>query len=227
MADQKLLLAIDTSTEQTGIALYDGSCLDNVSWSACRDHTILLLDEIDHQLKRRGARAADLAGVAIATGPGRFNALRVGMSVAKGLAFSLELPLIGVPTLDAVAFPWRTGTRPVAGVIDAGRGRLSWQVFDCDPALHRAETRNTSIDEFISSIAALATEVCVTGDVNPTLGAALGTIPMVIFPPVSGRQGRAAAVAEIAYHRLQRGEADDIALLEPLYLHSPRAQRSS
>ncbi|MGD9712207.1 MAG: hypothetical protein AB7V46_09100, partial [Thermomicrobiales bacterium] len=52
MSERPLLLAIDTSTEQTGVALYDGTCLDDVSWSSCREQTVLLLDEIDHQLKR-------------------------------------------------------------------------------------------------------------------------------------------------------------------------------
>ena len=52
LTDSTLMLAIDTSTEQTGMALYDGACLDDVSWSSCREHTVVLLDEIDHQLKR-------------------------------------------------------------------------------------------------------------------------------------------------------------------------------
>ncbi|MCC6944268.1 MAG: tRNA (adenosine(37)-N6)-threonylcarbamoyltransferase complex dimerization subunit type 1 TsaB [Thermomicrobiales bacterium] len=218
-----LLLAIDTSTELTGIALYDGCCLDDVSWSSCRDHTVMLLDEIDHQVKRRGRTVREIGAIGVAIGPGRFNALRVGMSIAKGLAFSLEAPLIGIPTLEAAAHPFRHRTRPVAAVIDAGRERVAWRVFDCEPAEYWAETRNTSADEFVSSIASIAYDVCVTGEVQPALREALTSLPGVTVPPLSGRLGRAAAVAELAYQRMERGEADDLAMLEPVYLHGARA----
>ncbi len=222
MADQTLLLAIDTSTEQTGIALFDGSCLDDVSWSSCREHTILLLDEIDHQLRRSRVPIAAVGAVAIATGPGRFNALRVGMSIAKGLAMSLQIPIIGVSTLESIAWPYRNHRSPVAAVIDAGRERLSWQVFDLDAAHHWADARNTSIDEFISSIASTVPELCVTGEVNPTLAAMLEPIAGVVVPPRSGRTGRAGAVAELAYRRLMTGDVDDLVSLEPVYLHGLR-----
>lgn len=221
-----LLLAIDTSTEQTGMALYDGSCLDDVSWSSCRDHTVLLLDEIDHQLKRSRVTVKDLGAIAIATGPGRFNALRVGMSVAKGLALCLDRPLIGISTLEAIAYPCRHDRQSVAAVIDAGRGRLSWQVFDGETAQHLAETRNTSVDEFLSSIAEIASEVCVTGELNPTLTTRLRDKPGVRVPPVSARLGRAAAIAELAWERLQRGDVDDLSSLEPIYLHGHRSRKS-
>jgi tRNA threonylcarbamoyladenosine biosynthesis protein TsaB len=219
LADPNLLLAIDTSTEQTGIALFDGECLDEVSWSSCREHTVLLLDEIDHQLARSRTRVSALAAVAVATGPGRFNALRVGMSVAKGLALALDVPIIGIETLRAIAHPWRGQGRPVAAVLDAGRGRVSWGLFDLDRTPHRASARNTSVDEFISSVAMVAPEVCVTGEVTPTLVDMLTGVEWALIPPRAGRLTRAASVAELAWERVQRGDVDDLASLEPVYLH--------
>ncbi|MGE3796304.1 MAG: tRNA (adenosine(37)-N6)-threonylcarbamoyltransferase complex dimerization subunit type 1 TsaB [Thermomicrobiales bacterium] len=222
MSERPLLLAIDTSTEQTGVALYDGTCLDDVSWSSCREQTVLLLDEIDHQLKRSKVTVGDLGAIAVATGPGRFNALRVGMSIGKGLAMSMDIPIIGISTLAAIVHPYRHREHPVVGVIEAGRERLVWQIFDLDAAQHRADARNTSVDEFLSSIAELVAEVCVTGEVNPTLAQRLDGVAGVFVPPHAGRLGRAGAVAELAYGRLIDGDHDDIVQLEPVYLHGPK-----
>ena len=142
--DQALLLAIDTSSEQSGIALYDGGCMDEVAWSACREQTVLLLDEIDHQLTRSRASISDIGAVAVATGPGRFNALRVGMSIAKGLVLGLNIPIVGVSTMEAIAHPYRMGTMPVMAVIEAGRGRVVWRVFDdAGETVDDREPRNT------------------------------------------------------------------------------------
>jgi len=222
VSDQQLLLAIDTSTEQTGIALYNGSCLDDVSWSSCREHTILLLDEIDHQLRRAHQTVSSLSAVAVATGPGRFNALRVGMSIAKGLALALEIPIIGISTLEAIAWPERSAGRPVAAVLEAGRSRVSWQLFTSDVKHLSAVARNTSADEFISSIAGLPPGLCVTGELHPALADTLRAMPGVVVPPLAGRLGRAGAVAELAWQRFQLGDSDDLVGLEPVYLHAQR-----
>ncbi len=220
--EQILLLAIDTSTEQTGIALYDGTCLDEVVWSSCREHTVVLLDEIDHQLGRSKVEAAGIGAVAVATGPGRFNALRVGMSIAKGLVLGLDIPIIGIPTLEAIAYPWRGNEMPVAAVIDAGRGRIAWQWFDAHSQQRPAEPQNTSIEALVASIPENEIRICVTGEISETLEQELRAIPGVFIPPLAGRLGRAASIAELAFDRLQRGETDDAATLEPVYLHGLR-----
>ena len=223
MYDQTLLLAIDTSSEQSGIALYDGGCLDEVAWSACHEQTVLLLDEIDHQLTRSKASIADLGVVAVATGPGRFNALRVGMSIAKGLVLGLNIPIVGISTMDAIAHPYRLGTMPVIAVIEAGRGRVVWQVFDAeDASASDAETKNTGIAALHERVAGFRAGVCVTGEIPPGHVAWLRHFDGVLVPPRSGRLGRAAAVAELALNRWSAGDVDDPVTLEPVYLHGAR-----
>lgn len=223
MYDQTLLLAIDTSSEQSGIALYDGGCLDEVAWSACHEQTVLLLDEIDHQLTRSKASVADLGVVAVATGPGRFNALRVGMSIAKGLVLGLDIPIVGVSTMEAIAHPYRLGSMPVVAVIDAGRGRVVWRVFDADDEPEGyTEPRNTEVAALFELAAGFGGGVCVTGEMAPEHVARLRHIDGVLVPPRSGRLGRAAAVAELALKRWSAGDVDDPVALEPVYLHGAR-----
>ena len=98
-----MLLAVDTSTTQAGIALYDGRVLAEVSWLAGRDHGRQLLPVIRDMLIRLGRTPTDLTAVAAARGPGSFTGLRVGLSVGRGLAFALGLPLYGIGSLDVLA----------------------------------------------------------------------------------------------------------------------------
>lgn len=225
MYDQTLLLAIDTSSEQSGIALYDGGCLDEVAWSSCHEQTVLLLDEIDHQLTRSRTSVSDLGVVAVAVGPGRFNALRVGMSIAKGLSLGLGIPIVGISTMEAIAHPYRQGSMPVVAVIDAGRGRVVWKDFDRGtPSGAAVEARNSSVDDFLAAVRELAPGVLVTGEMSPEIVFRLRRIDGVIVPPRSGRLGRAASVAELALNRWGAGDTDDPAMIEPVYLHSARAE---
>ena len=92
------LLAIDTSTEIAGLALDDGDRRFELAWHAGRDQTVSVLAEIDHLLGLAGIEPSQLAAIAVATGPGMFNGLRVGMGVAKGLVIGLDVALIGVST---------------------------------------------------------------------------------------------------------------------------------
>jgi tRNA threonylcarbamoyladenosine biosynthesis protein TsaB len=121
-ADQ-LLLAIDTSTEVAGLALYDGRQVSEISWQAGRNQTASLLGEIRHLLRLNHRNVEDVRAVAVAIGPGSFNGLRVGLSTAKALSYGLGIPIIGVVTLDSVAYPHLHSGGPIRAFIAAGRGR--------------------------------------------------------------------------------------------------------
>src|SRR5690242_15329684 len=109
-----LLLAIDTSTTDSGVALFDGAVvLAECAWYSGRRHAEQVLPVVDLLLAQADATPADLTAVAVALGPGSWSGLRVGMSFAKSLALSRELPLVGVPTLAILAYPHRHGALPV------------------------------------------------------------------------------------------------------------------
>src|SRR5512138_2392353 len=100
-----MLLAIDTSTTQTGLACYDASgVLGECVWHSGRDHTAQLLPQLTLLLRHIGRASSAISAIAIALGPGSWSGLRVGMSTAKGLALARGLPLVGVGTLDALAY---------------------------------------------------------------------------------------------------------------------------
>src|SRR5688500_16040942 len=117
-----MLLAIDTSTTQAGIALYDGQVQAEVAWRAGRDHGRQLLPVIHETLARLGRAPTDLAAIGAARGPGSFTGLRVGLSVGRGLAFALGLPLYGIGSLDVLAAGLAGYSGSIRAVLEAGRG---------------------------------------------------------------------------------------------------------
>ena len=123
-----MLLSIDTSTTQIGVALYDGArVLAEVYWQSGRRHTQELAPLVEDVLRRVGFGAEALQAVGVALGPGSFTGLRIGLAFAKGLAMAQGLPLVGVSTLDVVAAAVSevSGFPKLAAVLPAGRGRLA------------------------------------------------------------------------------------------------------
>ncbi|HEY8446278.1 MAG TPA: tRNA (adenosine(37)-N6)-threonylcarbamoyltransferase complex dimerization subunit type 1 TsaB [Thermomicrobiales bacterium] len=220
---QTWILAIDTSSEQAGIALAAGSHVAETVWSAGRDQTATVLNEIDCLRRLVGIEVMDLSAVAVTTGPGMFNGLRVGLSIAKGFVLGLDLSLIGVPTLDVVAYPYARFPGHIVAVVAAGRGRLVWAVYEGgseSPRLVRP-AYNGVLAELVTVVRELGAPTIVTGELIPEQEQALRAEASAIVPPPSARLRRALALAEIARTRLEAGDVDDPVTLEPTYLHGP------
>jgi tRNA threonylcarbamoyladenosine biosynthesis protein TsaB len=119
-----LLLAIDTASRVTGLALYDQAGLHMEQlWLSGDNHTVELMPYIVRACGQQNLTPSALQAVAVSLGPGSFTGLRVGLSVAKGLALALRIPVLGVPTLDAMAYAHSREVLPVCAVLPAGRGR--------------------------------------------------------------------------------------------------------
>ena len=124
-----MLLAVDTSTAQVGLALYDGAqVIAEYTWRSSQRHTVELAPAVSELLTRCGLTMEDMRALGVALGPGSFTSLRVGLALVKGLSLSRHLPLIGIPTLDILASAQPASKLPLAVAIQAGRGRfaLGW-----------------------------------------------------------------------------------------------------
>lgn len=214
------LLAIDTSTDLAGVALYDGTgLLAETTWHAGRSQTTTLLPEITRLLELSKLQPTELGALAVATGPGSFNGLRVGLSTAKGLSFALGVPLLGIPTLDAVAHPYGAQAAPVRALIAAGRSRYVSAVYGWPHGtLQRlGEYSNTTL-ELLATLVTTPTLLC--GEFPLEEREHWQTLaPAALFPAASPAP-RVVALAELAWQRWHRGESDDPATLEPYYLHA-------
>jgi tRNA threonylcarbamoyl adenosine modification protein YeaZ len=126
-------LAIDTSTVTASVALAsEGRLLAEVTWRAGQRHSASLLPQVQHLLDLQGESIGALHAIAVAHGPGSFNGLRTGLATAKGLCFALDVPLIGLGTLEVAAYPFALTHRPICPVIGAGRGEVAVAVYQLD-----------------------------------------------------------------------------------------------
>lgn len=217
---QSHLLVIDTSTAQGGVALYDGVHLSTRAWPANRAHTTTLLGEIHHVLAAAGISSDELAAVAVASGPGAFTALRVGMGVAKGFHLAADTPLIAVSTLEATALPFAAHDQIIAA-LPAGRGRLVWQHFTGagDSVMPVAEPRNGTGDILVTELSAVPdARFIIAGELSPEHAELLAAVPNALVPPPALRFRQPGAVAELAWRKWQAHDLADPILLEPVYL---------
>ncbi len=120
-----MLLALDTSTHLASLAICEhGELRAEYTWDVGTSHSVELLQRLEWFVKERGITLRQLSAVATATGPGSFTGIRVAVTVAKTLAFSLNVPLIGVSTLDIIAYSQATAALPVCALLEAGRGEF-------------------------------------------------------------------------------------------------------
>ncbi len=134
-SERTLLLAVDTSTRFAGVGLDDGEgSVIGRSWRSEQNHGRELLPAIMDLLAEFGGSPSDLAGLAVAKGPGGFSALRVGIGTVIGLAAPRRLPVAAVSTHEVEAAPFfeRTGDgAALYSLLPAGRGEVSWARFEC------------------------------------------------------------------------------------------------
>lgn len=219
-----MLLAVDTSTSQIGLGLYDGvQVIAESIWYSRQHHTTELAPAVADLVRRSGVAMANLQAIGIAIGPGSFTALRVGLAFVKGLALARKLPLVGLPTLDVLAAGQPASRLPLAAVLQAGRGRLAVQWYKhADEAGWAAQgaAAITTADALADSIekptlvagelTAVERQRLARKKVNVTLAS----------PALSVR--RPAVLAQLAWTRWQDGQVDEAASLAPIYLQLPQ-----
>ena len=215
-----MLLAVDTSTKQMGLALYDGvQVIGELLWHSRHYHTVELAPAVADLLTRSGLKIDAIQALGVALGPGSFTSLRVGLAFAKGLVLARHLPIIGVPTLDVVAAAQEMRHLPLAAVLQAGRGRLAltWYEAGENGWKSKGPSTVTTADELAESIRK-PTIVCgeLTADERQRL--ARKRVNVLLASP-SACVRRPAILAELAWERWQAGAQDDAASLAPIYLH--------
>jgi len=215
-----MLLAVDTSTAQVGLALYDGTrVLAEMTWTSGQHHTAQLAPALAGLLSRSGITMDMVSALGVAIGPGSFTSLRVGLALTKGLALARHLPLIGIPTLDVVAAMQPASKHPLAAVIQAGRGRLAVGWYKCSKNGWQAvgPARGETVDELADEIEH-PTHVAGELSAEDRQRLARKRVNVMLASPANCVR-RPAVLAELAWTRWKAGKADDAAALAPIYLH--------
>lgn len=199
------LLAIDTSTDHAGVALATGNGIVVHSWSAARAQTTTVLPEIDRLVRTAGMAPGSIAGLVVATGPGTFTGLRVGLAIAKGIVAASGVPIVGIPTLDIV-FGMHP-THAIIAVLPAGRGRVVWQQRGESP-------RNSTLDELVA-VLANQHDVLLVGELSSDQEATLTAAGV----RVQQEHRDPALLLQLGAARIAAGDFDDPVTLQPTYLH--------
>ena len=216
-------LAIDTSTDTASLALVqDGEVLAELTWRCGQNHTTQLLPHLFHLLNQADLNLRSADCIIVARGPGRYNGLRVGISTAKGLAFSLGIPIIGVGTLEVEAYQHAERGLPICPIFNAGRGEIATAMYQkkgnewCQLTAEHVTTVETLCSQIV-------TRTIFCGEFVPSIAAQLKKQlkqKAVILSPAAGLR-RASFLAELGLKRAQTGDYDDPVTLQPLYLRGP------
>lgn len=213
-ASAPLLLALDTSTSTASVALFDGQrVLSETTWLAGREHSTRLLVEVEAAFERIGRRPPQLTGVVVARGPGSFTGVRVALSVAKGLAAGLGLPLWGVSSLDVVAYAAGQVEHPVQAVLEAGRGRYATALYVAGRCV--ATARLASLDELEASIEGTTLLI---GELSPEARSRFAAHAHARLASAAASVRRAGYLAELGWRLAQAGESGDASTTDALYV---------
>jgi tRNA threonylcarbamoyladenosine biosynthesis protein TsaB len=215
-------LAIDTASDWAGVALSrEGHLVGEVTWRCHREHSTQLMPMVETLLSRLRVDKSELSAVFVCTGPGSYAALRVGVSTAKGLAFALGIPIVGVGRLEIEAYQYAACGTPVCALHRAGRGEVAWAVYQ-GPKGEWREVAPPRLSPPRDVIVQLPAGTLLCGEEDDALESLLsegGVEPAKSAVAPSRR--RADYLAELGWRRLAAGLADDARTLVPMYLREP------
>jgi len=220
------ILAVDTATKSCSVALIDGDTLLAESTSLIgQTHSRHLLNIIDAILKQAGLKIAQLDGFAVSVGPGSFTGLRIGISSIKGLAFCLNKPVVGVSSLQTLAWQCRPTAYLICPILDARKQ----EVYFCRYRFKKGRMEKLSQERVASPAEAVRgiREPCVFVGNGAKLYQQLicdGLGELAHFAAESQHTIQASAVARLSLPRFKRQETDDVHLLVPHYIRKSDAQ---
>jgi tRNA threonylcarbamoyladenosine biosynthesis protein TsaB len=216
-----MLLAIDTATRWTGLALHDGSAVVvELGWRSLNTQTVELAPAVADLLRRVKLTAAALDGIAVSIGPGSYTGLRVGLGLAKGLVLANQTPLLGVPTLDIVAAAFGELPGQLIVIAEAGRTRVCATPYQWRGSKGWQAKTTPVITSWPDLLQEVAEPATFAGEISPEAAKLIRDKKQRLAGPADSVR-RAGYLAEIGWRRLRKGQVDDPAALVPIYLQEP------
>ena len=227
MPERGPLLAWETSTEDGVVCFGSGDVVIGAArFRTVKGHAGWLMPLVDSVLKAQGTDPRELRALATGIGPGGFTGVKVGVATAKAMALALDVPLVGVPTLDLLAAHAPPGKDPLLACIDARQGLLYAAAYDVSGAVpvRSGPMACLSPEEAARLAAGLSSRrLTVAGFAPPTLMDALLELGIEVALAGIGAPGfpNAATLLATACDLLERGSAGDAFSVVPIYLKKP------
>ena len=222
-----LILGIETATERVSVAIggHEG-VLGLFEIDRGRRHAETLVPAIEFLCRQADITLEEFGCVAVDVGPGLFTGMRVGIATGKALAQALRIPMIGVSSLDLLAFPLRHTDKTIAAVVDARRGELFYAFYRQVPGgVQRVtEPRVGRADDLVADLIARGQETVCVGDGALRYKDDIGDALRVEFAEQWLSNPSAAPLVQLAHARALREDWVNPWELQPLYLRKPDAQ---
>jgi len=227
-----LTLGVDSSSEVGAVGLADeNGILGEINIKLVHRHSKELLSIIDYLFKQTGRGVKELEGIAVSVGPGSFTGLRIGLSTVKTFAQVLQIPVIGLSSLDILAYNLNLAKNWLIPIIDARRDRVYTAIYkrwDQDIISQKvSEDRALHIETLIEEINTFDTNGVVNFIGNSELinsNHFKGGKIEIKYSSINNSIPRGGAVAELGQFYLKNGKSDNYLELIPNYLKKPQAE---
>ena len=220
------ILGIDTSTMTGSVALItEDRLIAEQTLHAKTTHAERLLTTINQVMRSASLKIREVDGIAVASGPGSFTGLRIGVTTAKSIAYSLQKPIVAIPSLDALASQYLYSELLICPVLDARKKEV-----------YTAFYRNTGSEvQRLSDYSAIAPSALLKDIREPVLFLGDGVIPyrqsiedilgnLALFADPAHLLPRGRLVAKLGYNRLLIGDQDECFALVPSYIRKSDAE---
>lgn len=222
-----MILGIETSVENVGVALGDHNGIRaSAAISSDRKHAESLTPMIQFVLHQAECAMSDVSAIAVDIGPGLFTGMRVGIATAQSLAWALDVPVIPVCSLDALAHSSKWTDMPIAASLDARRGEVYWALYRArGKELERVtEPQVTSPDDLAIHIADRAEEVVCVGTGFKRYAETFESNPWARILGGDNVYPTASVVVALGASALLNGDVVEPDKVEPMYLRTPDAE---
>ncbi|MFL5796349.1 MAG: tRNA (adenosine(37)-N6)-threonylcarbamoyltransferase complex dimerization subunit type 1 TsaB [Actinomycetota bacterium] len=223
-----IVLGIETSTPQTTVALgTERGTMASMLLSIGRSRHEIVIPAVQHVLEWSGTELGAVGGIAVGIGPGLFTGLRVGVQTAKSLAQVLQVPIVGLASLDVLALGVRYTNRSICSVIDARRSEVFFCFYRPMPGgiVPTSEFRVAAPDHLAAELEAHRDDVLLVGDgaVRYRRELADAGAHVEFASPALGYP-HAEGLVELSIPRFLREEFDRVADVVPRYLRKSDAE---
>lgn len=222
-----LVLGLETSTPQSSVCLAtERGVLAAATLGRPQSHVEFLASAVEFCLASADVEITAVSGVAVSLGPGLYTGMRVGIAAAQALAHARGLPVVGLASLDLLAFSTRHVRRPVCAVLDARRGELFWAFYRSAPGgVQRvSKLRVGPPEKLAGEVESMREDVLAVGDgaiaqapLLEAAGAEIGSSPSTAYPS-------AQCLVELALPRFAREQTQRPEDLRPVYLRQADAR---
>lgn len=224
-----LVLSFDTATPHLSVGLSsEQTILNEISLWAPRAHMARLLPLIDLILKLSQKQIEDLGAVFVGVGPGSFTGLRIGISVARTLGQLLEIPIVGIPTLDAIAYRFLEAGVKICPVVDAKRGEVYTSFYSTEEGrlIRLADFSAVKPQQLIDKIKYEIGKVVLVGDGLIPYGQVfkeeLGDLAK--FAPVRFWYPSSIDLAALGWSKWYKREYKEFSEITPIYVRLSQAE---